>query len=148
MKRRGFALLEMLLVIVVITVMAVLLTARMARAEGLVEFDLKKSLGVAYVYDFDQMKSEGGIKFNPVKLFDGYVSAGLFAYDNTKLESLPFLGVNVSLDIAKAIKVDRGILTNFDIGYFAAWTSAESFVNNSFNPDFNGLLGGVIKIAF
>ena len=122
--------------------------ASTVRAEKLIGLDFNKSLGIAYTYSFDQNKSGAGLKFNPIKLFDGYVSAGLFAYDNSQLEDWPLLGGNISLDVAKMIKKDKGILSNFDVGYWFTWTSMENFLDQPFNPDIGGMLGTVFKFEF
>ena len=139
----------MVVVIAVVVILALLfLVSKQAKAADVVGFDMKKSLGIAYTYDLDQNKSGAGLKFNPIKLFDGYVSAGLFAYDNSQLEDWPLLGGNISLDVAKMIKKDKGILSNFDVGYWFTWTSMENFLDQPFNPDIGGMLGTVFKFEF
>jgi len=159
-KRKGFALLEMLLVIVVIAAMSVLLVARTARAENsgpikqLVTFTLEKSIGTTYTYDIDKQESGLGAKWNPIRAFDGYVSAGLFAYLNE-----PSLGGNFSLDIAKIITKGKEIptpvntesvlaLKNFDIGYWFVWTSVDNFFDHPFRSDIDGVLGTVVKFEW
>jgi prepilin-type N-terminal cleavage/methylation domain-containing protein len=157
-KRRGFALLEMLLVIVVVAVMALLLTARMARAENpgaikqLVTFTLEKSIGTTYTFDIDKSVSGLGAKWNPIKMFNEYVSVGPFV----DLNNL-YLGGNVSLDVAKIVNKGKEIpvnaesvfvLKNFDVGYWFVWSSLDNFFDHPFKSDLDGVLATVVKFEW
>jgi len=138
----------------------VLSLAGTARAENpdlikqLVTFTLEKSIGTTYTYNIDKQESGLGAKWNPIRAFGGYVSAGLFVYLNE-----PSLGGNVSLDIARIVNKEKDIsppvntesvlaLKNFDVGYWFVWTSLDNFVDDPFTSDKDGVLGTVVKFEW
>lgn len=148
-KRRGFA--------VVVAVLMLLLVAGPLRAENpewvknLFNITVEKSVGLTYTYDVDQHVSGTGAKWNPVKLFNGYVSAGLFAYLDE-----PSLGVNAALDVAKIVRKGKPavqtegifVMEKFDIGGWATWTSLDNFFDRPFNADLTGVFGTVVKLSW
>lgn len=138
---------------VILGMFGILCFASTARAEtpdwakSLFQWVNDNNVGVTYTHDISEYKDGMGAKINPIKLFNGYASAGLFAYLNE-----PSLGGNISVDVVKLLNKGKAestvLLKNFDIGYWFTWTSVDNFFKGPFNPDLDGVLGTVVKIQF
>lgn len=124
--RRGFALAEMLLVIVVVTCLVLMFTARPARAAGqpledLFNWTSANAVGITYCADITKGTSGAGVYWQAIESKHQWLNIGAIAMSTIE----PSAGFAVGFNAGKLVEKIKGApmvyLRHLTFGYEGTW---------------------------